>query len=93
MKLSRIVIFLMLLGSASCEDANYRLGVQAINKIEDFRQKNHALPQYLGQIGIEETESGPIYYQTTTDSTYTIWYGLTLGESRTYDSKTKKWDR
>jgi hypothetical protein len=93
MKSSKIIIFLTLLGLMSCEDSKYKIGVQAINKIEDFRRKNHALPQYLGQIGIEETESGPIYYQLTTDSTYTIWYGLSLGESRTYDSKTKKWDK
>jgi hypothetical protein len=42
-------------------------------------------------MGLEDSESGPVYYQKTTDSTYIVWFGTVLGESATYKSSTKKW--
>lgn len=92
MKVSKLIISTILMCTISCENNHHKLGVEVITKIEDFRKNNHKLPLVLEEIGIKETESGPIYYELKNDSTYIIWYGLTLGESRTYNSATRKWD-
>ena len=42
------------------------------------------------KIGMEDSESGPVYYQKTSDSTYIVWFPTILGESATYESSTKK---
>ena len=75
----------------SCDNRE-KIGNDVIKKIEDYRLKNNRLPETLTDIGLEEKNEGPIYYRKESTTDYIIWYGLTLGESRTYDSKTKKWD-
>lgn len=60
-------------------------------KIEEFRNRNGKLPNSLSEVGITETESGPIHYEKESDSKYILWFGKELGESVTYDSDTKQW--
>lgn len=67
------------------------MGNKVIEKIENYRVENGHLPLNLTSIGIKETEQGPIYYEKKTDSTYIVWYGLKIGESRIYNSIDKKW--
>lgn len=73
-------------------DNREKIGYDIVKKIEVYRQKNGKLPESLTDIGIEEKEEGPIYYRKDSETDYIIWYGLTLGESRVYDSKTKAWE-
>jgi hypothetical protein len=68
-------------------------GNEVVAKIERFKKDKGRLPLSLSEIGIEEKEEGPIYYQKQDSSKYVIWFSAELGESVTYDSSTKKWDR
>lgn len=60
-------------------------------KIEAYRETNKRLPDSLSDIGIEESLEGPIYYGKKDDGRYILWFGEELGESRTYDSRSKTW--
>ncbi len=66
-------------------------GKEAITKIENFKMEKNRLPNSLNEIGIEESESGPIYYRKESETKYIVWFGKELGESMTYDSETKQW--
>jgi hypothetical protein len=68
-------------------------GDTVIARIENYRAANDKLPNSLTDLGIEEKESGPIYYQKSSEKNYIIWFGMTLGESTTYDSITKTWNK
>ena len=72
-------------------NAKFDEGKEVVAKVESFRNEKGRLPNSLGEIGIVETESGPIYYKKESDSKYIVWFGKELGESMTYDSDTKKW--
>lgn len=76
---------------SSCTESKQKLGEEIIAKIETYKKTNGYLPNHLKDIGIIEKEEGPIYYTKQNDTTYTIYYGLGLGESMVYDFKTKKW--
>jgi hypothetical protein len=62
-----------------------------IGGIEAFRKANGRLPNSLAEMGIYEDESGPVYYRKQDDQNYIVYFGLSLGESETYDSRTRKW--
>ncbi|MCU1289256.1 MAG: hypothetical protein JWN60_1485 [Acidobacteria bacterium] len=90
------IIFLLILAicfsNFSCGYNNkIAIGSDVAAKIEIFRNKNGKLPNSLTEIGIEESESGPIYYEKQSESKYILWFGKELGETVTYDSETKQW--
>ena len=66
-------------------------GNQIAVRIDAYKSDNGRLPSNLNDIGIEEKEEGPIYYQKQSDSKYILWFGDGLGESITYDSESNKW--
>lgn len=68
-------------------------GNKVINRIESFRRDQGRLPNSLAELGIEEKEEGPIYYDKKTDTKYILWFGTDLGESAAYDSEKKKWEQ
>ncbi len=76
---------------SSCDDKQSIAG-ETILKIERYKARTGHLPKNLTPIGIKETEEGPVYYEKQTDSTYIVRYGLSLGESSTYNSATKTWN-
>ena len=76
---------------AAC-DRREAMGSEVVRKVEEFRKKNNRVPQGLNEIGITEKEEGPIYYKRISSEEYEVYYGLVLGESRIYSSKTKRWD-
>ena len=79
-------------GCASIREASLKgKGVEVVSSIESFRTKNSRLPADLSEIGVSNTEEGPIYYQKKDESSYIVWFGARLGESETYDSKTRNW--
>src|SRR5262245_37890159 len=73
-----------------CNFSERRAGNDIVAKIERFKKSTGHLPSALSDLGITEDESCPCYCKTG-DDTYIVWYGTTLGESDTYDYRTKKW--
>lgn len=70
-------------------------GNKIVMKVESFREKNGRLPANLSEIGLPESEEGPLYYSLVMNgSGYTISFpnGSSLGESTVYSSETKKWE-
>lgn len=66
-----------------------RRGNQIVQQIEHFRRSEGRLPNSLAELGIQEDE---LFYNTWDSANYTVWYGMTLGESMTYYSDTKTWE-
>ena len=62
-----------------------------IAAVNSFQARYGRLPNNLAEVGLEDSETGPIYYDQTSDGTYIVWFGTTLGESAMYESSTKKW--
>lgn len=94
--IQKLLVFLLIAGgcliTVSCS-SNEKItkGNEIVSKIENFRKEKNRLPNSLTEIGIEETESGPVYYRKESESKYILWFGKELGESVTYDSETKQW--
>jgi len=74
-----------------CYSYKYAKGNETAAQIEKFRKEKDRLPDSLNEIGIEEKEEGPIYYQKKSESRYELWFGKQLSESTTFDSDTKEW--
>lgn len=62
-----------------------------IEKVEAFKKSNNRLPKNVSELGLPDEMDSPAYFQMENDSTYIVYYGLTLGESNVYNSITKKW--
>jgi len=67
-----------------------KISSEIVAKVEQFRKLSGHLPEGLSDIGLKSNESCPCYCKTSNDS-YMVWYGTALGESDTYDSRTKQW--
>lgn len=61
---------------------------RTIHLVETFRSVQGRLPVSLSDVGMVESENGPIYYQRESENDYIIWMGGSLGESIIYESKT-----
>jgi hypothetical protein len=86
-----LVLTLMLaVAVVGCNSSKRKVGDNVVARVEQFRKSNRRLPDALSDIGIKEDEGCPCYCKTGDDS-YIVWYGTTLGESDTYNSRTKKW--
>jgi hypothetical protein len=99
-KLASIValVLALLIASYSCsvdsrERQLVRAGGEIIAKIESFKKENRRLPESLTEVGVEEKDEGPIYYERKSETKYVLWFGMELGESVTYDSESRKWSR
>ncbi len=62
-----------------------------IRKVEAYRQENGKLPEKVTEVGIDDNQDHLSFYVKKNEDEYEIWYGLGLGTSRIYNSKTKKW--
>lgn len=92
MKLKFILLLILAFYISACSHSGkMKQGNELVSKIEKFKSEKGRLPESLSEIGIVETESGPIYYKKESDSKYIVWFGTSLGESMTYDSDTKQW--
>lgn len=87
----RYIIILLTIICYACADKKMTEGNKLVDKIESYRVLNHKLPYSLADLGIKETEEGPLYYQKKDSVNYIVWYGTSLGESTTYNSQTKTW--
>jgi hypothetical protein len=59
--------------------------------VERYHQHHGLYPASLAEAGITEIMEGPIYYQRESESSYRLWFGTHLGESRTFDSTERFW--
>ena len=91
-KLFLIIAFAGIFVFACGYSEKLKQGNEVAAKVERFRNEKGRLPDALGEIGIVETEGGPIYYKKESTTKYIVWFGKELGESATYDSDTKKWN-
>jgi hypothetical protein len=89
----KILTIVLLFGLYSCEFNNERqeYAEMLIEKVETFKKENNRLPKDVSELGLTEKMDSPAFYQMQTDSTYMVWYGLSVGESKVYRSSTKKW--
>jgi uncharacterized membrane protein len=71
--------------------SDFRTGNRIIAQVEAFRQSHGRLPDTLGEVGITDPNIR-VFYRKTNDHEYVVWFGISVGESETYDSSTKKWD-
>ena len=89
-----MLTFLTLFGFSSCDSEPDReeYAKMIIRKVERFEIDNNRLPKNVYEIGVTEMEDSPAFYEKTSDSTFIVWYGLSLGESKTYHSETQEWN-
>jgi hypothetical protein len=92
MKKYIFIIITFLVTLYSCYEKNLiKQGNELIIKIESYKKQHGFLPASLSDIGIQETEEGPLYYDKKDSINYIIWFGTSLGESVTYHSDSNKW--
>ena len=84
-------IFVALTLLCGCDSEKMRRGNEVVAKVEKFRSEQGRLPDSAGEIGVVETESGPVCYRKQSDTRYLVWFGKELGEPMTYDSDEKEW--
>ena len=91
----KILTIILFFGIFSCDlkNENQEYAEMLIEKVETFKKKNKRLPKSVSEFGLTEFMDSPTFYQLETDSTYIVWYGLSLGESKIYRSSTKKWTK
>lgn len=88
------LMFVLVILFSSCRffwRENFNLGNEAIAKIENFKKDNGRLPESLAEIGIKETEGGPIFYHKKSPSRYLVWFTTGFDDGYFYDSETKEW--
>jgi hypothetical protein len=92
MKRRLIVVSMLTLavGFLGCNYSERKASNRIVARVEQFKNSTGRLPETLSEIGLKENESCPCYCKTSNDR-YMVWYGTTLGESDTYDSRTKQW--
>lgn len=70
----------------------FRVGNQIIAKVEAFRASRGRLPETLKDVGIDDADLN-VYYEKVSEDEYSVRFGIwSVGESESYNSRTKKWD-
>ena len=67
-------------------------GQRLVAQVEYFRSTKGRLPSDTTEMGIKQTLDGPLFYEKKDDDSYIVYYGLQLGKSMVYDSKTRAWE-
>ena len=70
---------------------DFRTGNEIVSRVEAFRKSHGYVPEALKDVGVTDPDLR-VFYRKTSDNEYLVWFGTTLGESETYDSRTKKWE-
>lgn len=64
-----------------------------IEKVERFRLETGKFPESVKEIGLDDKQMHLSFYTKIDSTEYEVWYGLDLGTSKIYNSKSKKWRR
>ncbi|MFW6302925.1 MAG: hypothetical protein ACOC01_05305 [Bacteroidales bacterium] len=87
-----LLICTALLFNCSNADKMMQEGNKIVDMVYAFKDSTGRLPYKLNEIGIEEKEEGPFYYDIKSDSShFRLWYSVGLGDSHTYDSEKGRW--
>ncbi|WP_319500806.1 hypothetical protein [uncultured Draconibacterium sp.] len=86
-----LTVFLLITSCCDIICERQRHAELIIEKVEEFRQENSRLPENVTEIGIDDSQMHLSYYTKKDSVVYEVWYGLDLGVSKIYNSKTKKW--
>jgi len=70
---------------------DFRTADEIISRVERFHTRNGKLPDSLEEVGIKNPDLN-VFYSKLAPNEYTVWFGTILGESETYNSRTKKWE-
>jgi len=62
-----------------------------IDRVERFKQETGRLPENVKEIGLDDNQMHLSFYIKIDSTEYEVWYGLDLGTSKIYNSKTEKW--
>ena len=84
-------IVLIILFSCSVESEKQEYADFLIKEIKSYEEKTNRLPKNTSELGLIEKEDSKAFYQLETDSSYIVWYGLGIGESKVYSSINKTW--
>jgi len=92
-----LVLFCTILFFYLRYERDYRLmkeGNILVEKIENFRMVHNRLPNSLNEIGVEEKQDGidTLYYDKKSSLHYIVYFGMGLGESKTFYSDSKQWE-
>ena len=66
-------------------------GIEIVNLIKLYKIENSKLPNSLNDLGIEESEEGPVFYVKLDSLNYIVYYGTSLGESIIFYSDINSW--
>lgn len=70
-----------------------RKGDELVKRIEQFRERNHRLPDNFEEAGATDPEATiGFYYMRCDKDSYIIWFGTSLGESVSYSSTGGTWN-
>jgi len=68
-------------------------GYKVIALVEKYKMEHGRLPATLSDIGLEDKMEAPIQYQVEDEHDYLVSFSMvSVGESITYSSKTRKWN-
>ena len=62
-----------------------------IEKVEAYRKVYGTYPTTVTEIGIDDQQDHLSFYEKISPDEYIVWYGIGLGTSRIYHSKSKIW--
>lgn len=71
--------------------ADFKTGNEVISQVESYRKTHGRLPKTLEDVGFPDPNPR-IFYQTTGNDQYCVWFERRMGEAETYYSRTKKWE-
>lgn len=83
--------FLLSCDFFSKKSARMKMGEEVIAKVEAFKKDKGRLPESSKEMGIVETEAGPVFYQKKSHSRYIVSFSIGFDETYSYDSDTKEW--
>jgi len=87
-----ILIVVVLLPDRLIYASKFNAGNKAVSRVESFKRNRGRLPEALDEVGIEDSESSQVHYTRQSATEYTVWFGTTLGDCMTYDSRSEKWE-
>lgn len=85
------MILLLQAGCCGLVCERQRHAALIIEKVENFRNVNGRLPETIEEVGMDGTQDRLSFYVKTGEDKYEVSYGLDVGISMVYDSKTKRW--
>ncbi|WDF47760.1 hypothetical protein PQ459_04555 [Chryseobacterium sp. KACC 21268] len=88
-----LITFIILMNCSDLIGEKEKYANTIISKVELYKKENGQLPESLRQIGIDEKEESLSFYVKKSKDEYEVWYGLDLGTSKVYNSRTKKWKK